>query len=261
MINKLLNDGALIDDPKDIANFMNDHFYEIGEKLQNEIPNLGDNFLNYLPDRVDNSLFLNPTSENELLKEISKLNPKKSCGADNIGAKVLQLCPRIYLGLLLDETLNWGDHVNSLCSSLLKYFGIFNQIKNKVNVKIARQIYFAFIYSRIKYGIEVYGHCSATNLNKIQILQNKLMKMLLNMDRLTPTNTLHHNLNILKVQDVFNCNLVNFVNDILIKRCPDVFFEYFVLKQNTYDLRTKGQVVVPPARIHFGDRQVRIKGA
>ena len=87
------------------------------------------------------------------------------------------------------------------------------------------------------------------------------MKMLLNMDRLTPTNTLHHNLNILKVQDVFNCNFVNFVNDILIKRCPDVFYEYFVLKQNTYDLRTKSQVVVPPARIPFGDRHVRIKGA
>ena len=166
-----------------------------------------------------------------------------------------------YLGLILDETLNWGDHVNSLCSSLLKYFGIFNQIKHKVYAKIARQIYFAFIYSRIKYGIELYGNCSATNLNKIQTLQNKLMKMLLQLDRLTPTNSLHHNLNILKVQDIFKCNQLNFVNDILLKRCPEVFFEYFVPKQNAYDLRTKGQLVVPPARIPFGDRQVRIKGA
>ena len=94
-----------------------------------------------------------------------------------------------YLGITLEETLNWGEHAEAICSSLLKYFGISNQIKYKDTTRVARQIYFAFIYSRIKYGIEVYGNCSATNLNKIQVMQNKLMKLLLNIDRLTPTDT------------------------------------------------------------------------
>ena len=31
--------------------------------------------------------------ENELLKEIERLNPRKSSGADNIDAKLIQLCP------------------------------------------------------------------------------------------------------------------------------------------------------------------------
>ena len=98
-------------------------------------------------------------------------------------------------------------------------------------------------------------------MNKVQILQNKLMKMLLRIDRLTPTEALHRKLNILKVRDIYECNLLSFVNDILIRRCPEVFTDYFVLKQNAYDLRTKGQLVVPSARIMFGDRQVKIKGA
>ena len=54
-----------------------------------------------------------------------------------------------YLGITLYETLNWSVHVDILCESLLKYFGIFNHIKYKVTPKIARQIYYAFIYSRI----------------------------------------------------------------------------------------------------------------
>ena len=62
-----------------------------------------------------------------------------------------------YLGLTLDETLLWNDHVNELSKSLVKYFGIFNHIKNKITLKVARQLYYAFIFSRMKYGIEIYG--------------------------------------------------------------------------------------------------------
>ena len=44
-----------------------------------------------------------------------------------------------YLGMLIDENLNWHEHVNFLCKSLVKYFGIFNKIKNFVTAKTARQ--------------------------------------------------------------------------------------------------------------------------
>ena len=69
------------------------------------------------------------------------------------------------------------------------------------------------------------GICSATNLNKIQVLQNNLMKLLLNIDRFTPTDT------------------------------------YFELKQNTYDLRTRRQMTVLQDRIVLGDIQSRFRGA
>ena len=35
-------------------------------------------------------------NENELLKEIKRLNPTKSSGADNIGARLVQLCPTVF---------------------------------------------------------------------------------------------------------------------------------------------------------------------
>ena len=41
-----------------------------------------------------------------------------------------------YLGITLDETLNWSVHVNILCESLLKYFSIFNPIKYKVHRRL-----------------------------------------------------------------------------------------------------------------------------
>ena len=77
-----------------------------------------------------------------------------------------------YMGITLDETLNWSEHVDNLCESLLKYVGIFNHIKYKVAPKVARQIAYAFIYSRIQYWIEVYSSCSETHTNRLQITQN-----------------------------------------------------------------------------------------
>ena len=166
-----------------------------------------------------------------------------------------------YLGLVLDEKLNYNEHVQAICNSLLKYFGIFNHIKHKVNKKIARQLYFAFVFSRIKYGIEIYGNCSDRNVNKIQIMQNKLLKLLLQMDRLTPTNILHKNLNILKINDLYKCSILSFVNDTQIGKCPRIFEKYFHKKHSHYDLRQKGKLDIPPARLTLGDRAVRIKGA
>ena len=96
-----------------------------------------------------------------------------------------------YLGLVLDEKLNYNEHVQSISNFLMRYFGIFNHIKYKVNNKTARQLYFAFVFSRLKYGIEIYGNRSETNINKLPTMQNKLLKLLLHLDRLTPTNKLH----------------------------------------------------------------------
>ena len=45
-------------------------------------------------------------------------------------------------------------------------------------MKLARTIYYAMMYSKIKYAISVYGLSSLENINKIQVLQNKLPKVL-----------------------------------------------------------------------------------
>ena len=83
-----------------------------------------------------------------------------------------------YLGVTLDEK-TWQEQVSSVCSSLVQFFGIFNHIKLFVFRKIAKQIYFACIYSKIRYAIEIFGSCSKELISRLQIMQNKLLKLLL----------------------------------------------------------------------------------
>ena len=160
-----------------------------------------------------------------------------------------------------DEKRNYNEHVQSICNSLLKYFGIFNHIKHKVNKKTARQLYFVFVFSRIKYGIEIYGNCSERNMNKIQTMQNKLLKLLLQLDRLTLTNVLHKNLNILKISDLYKCSVLSFVNDTQIVNAQKYLSTISRKKAQQLYLRQKEQLDIPPARLTLSKWAIRIKVA
>ena len=76
-----------------------------------------------------------------------------------------------------DGNLYWNVHVDFVCASLVKYLGIFNHIKSFITLHIARQMYFAFIKSRINYGIEVYSHCADKHAGRLQNFQYKLLKL------------------------------------------------------------------------------------
>ena len=57
-------------------------------------------------------------------------------------------------------------------------------------------------YSRIQYGTEAYGSCAKETISKLQIMQNKLLKLLLKWDRRTPTDLVHKGLSLLKTDAV-----------------------------------------------------------
>ena len=128
-----------------------------------------------------------------------------------------------YTGFVIDENLYWNAHVDIVCTSLVKYFGIFNHIKPFITSRTARELYCVFINSRIDYGIEVYGHCAYEHLSKLQTLQNKLLKLLLKLDRRTSTNKLHRDLSLLKVSDIHAVSLLCFVNKCRATRYPEMF--------------------------------------
>ena len=103
-------------------------------------------------------------------------------------------------------------------------------------------MYFVFVFTQIKYNIEMYGNCSESNVDKIQTMQTKLLKLLLQLDRLTPTNVSHKNLNILKINDLYKCSVLSFVNDTQLGKCPKTFENYSQKRRNNYDLRHNGQL-------------------
>ena len=57
----------------------------------------------------------------------------------NVGAIDIERVKEVlYLGVILDEKLNWHKQNENIRKSLLQFFGLFNHIKSFVTKRIAR---------------------------------------------------------------------------------------------------------------------------
>jgi hypothetical protein len=83
-----------------------------------------------------------------------------------------------YLGMYLDEKLNWKYNIAHICSKLNQLSGAFRYLADYIKPDNIRQIYYAYVFPYIKYGIEVYGSCDQSILKPLQTAQNKLLKIL-----------------------------------------------------------------------------------
>ena len=71
-ISRIIVDNKILNNDKDIANALNTHFTQIGKNLAIKVVSQKPHFYEtYLTDPVDDSLFLRPTSDEELLNEIN----------------------------------------------------------------------------------------------------------------------------------------------------------------------------------------------
>ena len=106
-----------------------------------------------------------------------------------------------YLGLIVQSDLKWDNHIIQLTNRLNSLIPLFYQIKNIIIKEKKILIYKALGFSKINYAIELYDSRNSTWIKHLQKTQNRLIKILLNKNKLTSTNKLHKDNNLLKISD------------------------------------------------------------
>lgn len=99
-----------------------------------------------------------------------------------------------YLGLNLDQKLKFASHVQKSlqkCDKLVKSLYSLICRRSRLNKTSKLLLYKAIIRPTITYGFPAWSSCARTHRKKLQIKQNRLLKMMLNLDPYHPTNDLH----------------------------------------------------------------------
>jgi len=96
-----------------------------------------------------------------------------------------------YLGIFIDSNLSWENNIDYIYNKIIKFVGIFYKIQYKLNFEISKMIYCAFIHSHLIYGIEIYGNTYTKYLNKLMILNNKILRILQHAPLDTPVSQLY----------------------------------------------------------------------
>ena len=145
-----------------------------------------------------------------------------------------------------------------------KAYYVFHNIRDYLSFDNIKTIYYTLIYSRIKYGLIICGQAGSTKLKKVQTLQNQLLKVLLGKKYRFPTNDLHHELKILKVEDITNLEILTFVHNYFANNLPNAFDNYFKTFSNFSDRITRNSFTTIKIEDHNTDiaaRSLKISGA
>ena len=73
----------------------------------------------------------------------------------------------------------------------------------------------------------------------MQVLQNKLLKVLLAKNYRYSTNKLHNELEIIKVEDIAKLDAVTFIHNYFNNKLPPIFNNYFTLIRDIHSINTR----------------------
>ena len=78
-----------------------------------------------------------------------------------------------YLGIKIDENLTWINHINDIAIKLNKVNAMLFKVRESVNIKILKLIYYAIFDSHLKYANTIWRQ-NRNFISRLIILQKKL---------------------------------------------------------------------------------------
>ena len=132
-----------------------------------------------------------------------------------INGEKLTPCSSVkYLGIYIDQHLNWNIHLAELKPKLSRAVGMLSKLRYFVNNETLRMVYFGIFSSLLSYGAQIWGQHNAVS-KKLQILQNKAVRIMLFQPPRTSSSPLLKHLNILKFNDFVNLQNFLYAHDSL----------------------------------------------
>ena len=134
-----------------------------------------------------------------------------------------------YLGVVIDEQMNWNAHINYTVKKLSNAARIFSIIRHYVNKQTLTKLYDSFAYPHIKYGIVSWGSACQAYLEKIQVMQNNIIRIInfkFVKDRINMS-LLYKSMKILKVKDIYELEIAKFMHSYYHCKLPETFDNYF----------------------------------
>ena len=137
-----------------------------------------------------------------------------------------------YLGVVVNESLSWNNHVSYIASRVYPKLKLLNRISSFLSPAILLKIYKMTILPILDYGCIVWGLCGKKNSDFLEKLQNKAMRIILRTNHLTCTQSTRERLGLWTLFDrrrYLRLQLVyKIVNDY---HCPRQLQGYFALIQ------------------------------
>ena len=161
-----------------------------------------------------------------------------------------------YLGVILDNKLNWSQHIAYLVTKLSQVAGMLYKVRDILPIKSRIMVYNSLAGSYLNYGITSWGSATLTILNKLKTLQNRLVRYITFSPPRTNVDHKFKSLNILTIDQLYFCEMAKFVQSVHNGTSPMLFQDYFKTTSHSYNTRFRQNSVyaLPQPRTERGKR-------
>ena len=160
-----------------------------------------------------------------------------------------------YLGLIIDCSLSWHDHIEYICSKISKSINIIAKLKPYVTRQSLISIYYALVYPYLTYGCVLWGNNYEASVSQLARLQNKVVRIINNVplrDHITP----HYvNLGFIKLPDIVKLYTCQLLYDYLIDNKSSNFNLSLVSEQHNYSTRSASLQLLNPSSFRINIRK------
>lgn len=161
---------------------------------------------------------------------------------------------------MLDSHLTWAIHIEHISVRIKQIIAILYRARDLLPRDVRKLLYFSMVHSHLKYMVELWGAASMTYLKRLQVMQNRAIRNVLDMPYSTSRMDLYGNmeLNVLPIRGIHECSVAMFVykrlNGLLLSQID------FAYVDHPYESRNRRYIKKPRCRLNLCQRRVTFTG-
>ena len=136
-----------------------------------------------------------------------------------------------YLGVFIDDELNWKHHINFVCSKLKRANGALSKLRHFSSEKTLLSLYMSLFHSHLSYGARIWGQRETSHSRRILTLQKQSLRIISFSDFQAPSAPLFLHFKILSFFDFVKFLNIIFFYKLLNNQLPTILNTSFELKR------------------------------
>jgi len=186
-----------------------------------------------------------------------KVNVKLDLKIDNYALE--RVSNTKFLGVIIQENLNWSNHIKTLQNKIYKNLGILRALQHKLPVSILFTLYNTLVYPYLQYCNIAWASQPSQLIENIFILQKKTLRVVCKTHWNAHTTPLFITLKTLKISDINKLQTGCFMYKAMNNQLPSSFTRYFSLNATVHTYFTRQSQNIHALGINTALRKYSIK--
>ena len=177
--------------------------------------------------------------------------------------KINKVSNKTFLGVILDEQLNWHDHINKQCTKISKNIALLRRAKNYMTENTLNTMYNALVLPHFTYCSTVWHNGNLKHIDKLKRLQKRASRVVTSSGYETRSAETFKKLNWEPISNTIEQREQVMTYKSIHGLAPKYLTDMFTLCQNNkYALRSNGRKLnLPKPHTNFREKSFSYRGA